>query len=99
MQFLFDISAFVTFLSILFAVIMWASVWQFQYPVPVAELARIFTIAFSLQLLIYMVFSVVAVDLYVRVYLVRLSIIVICLSQAIPISVAYLAWRKNTNEL
>ena len=99
MQFLFDISAFITFLSILFAVIMWASVWQLQYPVPVAELARIFTIAFSLQLLIYMVFSVIAVDVFVRVYLVRLSIIVICLSQAIPISVAYLAWRKNTNEL
>ena len=95
MQILFDLSAFITFISILFAVAMWASLWKLQFPVPVAELARIFTIAFCLQLLIYMVFSFLIVDVYVRVYLVRLSIVVICLSQAVPLFFSFHAWHKS----
>jgi hypothetical protein len=95
MQILFDLSAFVTFVAILFAVAMWATLWKSKFPVPVAELARIFTIAFCLQLLIYLFFSFFIVDIQVRMYLVRISIIVICLSQAVPLFVAYHAWRMG----
>lgn len=95
MQILFDLSAFITFVAILFAVTMWAALWKYNFPVPVAELARIFTIAFLLQLMIYLVFSFLIVDIQVRMYLVRMSIVVICLSQAVPLFVSFHAWHTG----
>ena len=97
MQILFDLSAFITFISILFAVTMWAALWKYNFPVPVAELARIFTIAFCIQLLIYAVFSFFIIDIEIRMYLVRVSIVVICISQAFPLLFAFHAWRKIKN--
>jgi hypothetical protein len=100
MPLFFDISAFLTTIAIAFAALMWASLWKYKYPVPSSEMARIFTIAFLLQLLIYTVFSFFVVDIQVRAYLVRASIVVICLSQSIPLWYSFHAWHKNRqNEL
>ena len=91
----FDFTAFLTALSIAFAALMWGTVWRFRYSVPVWDISRIFTIAFTFQLGIYIIFSVLLVDVYLRVYLVRLSIVVICLSQGIPLLAAYRVWTRN----
>lgn len=95
---LFDLAAFLVALSILYATVMWWMQWKCRYPVPIGQLGRIFAIAFSIQLLIYLVFSFVAVDIEIRSYLVRVSIIVICLSQALPLHVAYIAHKAFRNE-
>lgn len=91
-QFFFDVTAFLAALSILFAAVMWGSVWAKKYPVPIQDLARIFMTAFLIQLLLYTVFSFVIVNIQLRAYMVRTSIIVICLSQAIPLFYTYRAW-------
>ncbi len=87
-NFIFDVTALIVVFSIAYASIMWWLIWRFKYPVPIQNLAGIFTIAFLIQMTIYIVFSFMLVDIYIRVYLVRSSIIVICLSQAIPLTVA-----------
>lgn len=96
MQLIFDLNALLVALSILFAAWMWALVWRVRFPVPIWELARIFTIALSVQLLIYVVFSFLSIDVYLRVYLVRTSIIIVCLAQAIPLLSVYKAWKHET---
>ena len=96
MQFLFDVTAFVVALSILFATVMWATVWIVKFQVPIWDLAKIFMTAFGLQLLIYILFSFWLVDIQLRAQLVRVSIIVICQSQAIPLLFTYKAWKHGT---
>ncbi|RPI93049.1 MAG: hypothetical protein EHM40_11070 [Chloroflexi bacterium] len=86
---LFDLAAFVVALSIIYATAMWWIEWKYRYPIPIQNLARIFAIAFSIQGLIYLVFSFLLIDIELRSYLVRVSISVICLSQAIPLHMAY----------
>lgn len=93
MQFVFDVTALVVAMSILFAAWMWALEWKQKCPLPIWDLARIFAIAFTIQLCIYSIFSFVLVDIRLRVYLVRTSIIVICLSQAIPLWIAFKTWK------
>ena len=95
MELWFDMTAFVVMLSIVFAAAMWWMEWRYRYPVPVWDLARIFAIAFTVQGLIYLVFSFLLVNIELRSYMVRISIIVICLSQAVPLSYAYRLWRRN----
>lgn len=95
-SFAFDLSAFLTALSIFFAAWMWGTVWRYRYSVPIWDISRIFTIAFTLQLLIYIAFSFMIVNISLRVYLVRVSIVVICLAQAFPLLIAYRAWRHGT---
>ena len=95
MQFLFDITALVVALSILLATYMWGMVWIVKFPVPIWDLARIFMTAFGLQLLIYTFFSFWLVDIQLRAHMVRVSIIVICQSQAIPLLYAYKAWKHG----
>ena len=96
MQILFDVTAFLVASSIAYATAMWGSVWRLKYPVPLWDVSKIFTIAFSLQLLIYIIFSFIIVDIRLRIYLARFSIIVICLSQAIPLTIAYRVWKHES---
>lgn len=91
----FDVTAFVVALSILFAAWMWGLEWKLRYPIPIWEVARIFTIAFSVQLIIYVLFSFLLVDIQLRSYMVRTSIIVVCLAQAIPLWIAYRTWNHG----
>lgn len=93
--YLFDLSAFFTAASIFLAAIMWALLWRYKFAIPVWDVARIFSVAFTLQLLIYLVFSFLVVNIFLRAYLVRTSIVVICLSQAIPLLVAYRDWHHE----
>ena len=95
MQIVFDATALAVALSILFAAGMWYSVWKIRYPVPIWDVAKIFAVAFSLQLLIYSFFSFVLVDIQLRAYMVRTSIIVICLSQGIPLWITHKAWKHG----
>lgn len=95
LQFLFDLAAFVVALSVIYATVMWWIVWTYRYPVPIQNLARIFAIAFGIQGLIYLVFSILFIDIQLRSYLVRVSISTICLSQAIPLHISYKVWRDH----
>ena len=95
MQIAFDISAFLVAVSILFASVMWFTVWKIRYPVPIWDVAKIFAGAFSLQLLIYIFFSFMLIDIQLRAYMVRTSIIVICLSQGIPLWITHKAWKHG----
>lgn len=95
MKLIFDLNALFVVVALLFVVTMWAMVWKLKYPVPIWDVARIFTIAFSVQLAIYAVFSFVLIDVQLRVYMVRTTIIIICLSQAVPLLCAYLAWKHG----
>lgn len=98
MQFFFDITALLVALSILYASWMWYAVWRYRFPIPVWDVARIFAVAFSVQLVIYTFFSFFLIDIQLRAYMVRTSIIVICLSQAIPLTLAYRA-RENEQRI
>jgi hypothetical protein len=91
-HFVFDLSAFFTAISIAFAAWMWGTVWRYKYAVPIWDISRIFTVAFTFQLLIYIFFSFLLVDVTMRVYLVRVSIVVICLAQAVPLMATYRVW-------
>jgi hypothetical protein len=95
MQFFFDLTAFIVALAISFAGAMWASVWLIRYPVPIWDLAKIFAGAFVVQLLIYSGFSFIIVDIQLRSYMVRASIIVLCLSQAVPLLYVYRSWKHG----
>ena len=95
MQYLFDLNALLVAISIAYVTVMWASVWICKYPVPIWRLAWIFVFAFALQLFIYIVFSFILIDIQVRAYMVRTSIIVICLSQAIPLTIVYKACKNG----
>ena len=97
-ELLFDISAFFVAVAILFAIVMWCMVWKVRYPVPIWDVARIFSVAFSIQLVIYVIFSFILIDIQLRSYMVRTSIIVICLSQAIPLLIAYRAWKHGPGD-
>lgn len=96
MQLVFDAIAFLVALSILYAAVMWMTVWRIKYPVPLWDVARIFGVAFALQLLIYVIFSFLLIDISLRAYMVRASIIVICMSQAIPLTIAFKAWKHES---
>ena len=82
-------------IAILYAVVMWALRHRIAFPFPLSEAARIFSIAFGVQFLLYLVFSLYPIDIHVRSYIVRASIIVIALSQAIPLTVAYYAFTRT----
>ena len=92
-QIVFDGIAFTVATSIAFVAWMWWLVWLERFPVPIFEVAKIFAIAFSIQLLIYVTYTFFALDIQLRAHMVRASIVVICLSQAIPLFVAYRTWR------
>ncbi len=96
-QFLFDLAAFVVALSIIYATVMWWIEWKYRYQIPIESLSRIYAIAFSIQGAIYLVFSFIPIDIQLRSYLVRVSISTICLSQAIPLHLAYKVWRSNVH--
>lgn len=96
MKLFFDLSAFLVAIAIFYAAWMWMGVWRFKYPIPVWDVARIFAVAFSVQLVIYVVFSFVLIDIQLRAYMVRTSITVICLSQAIPLTLAFRAWKNGS---
>ena len=95
MQLAFDVSALIVVIALLFAIVMWCMVWRLKYPIPIWDVARIFSIAFSIQLAIYIVFSFVLIDIQLRAYMVRTSIIVICLSQGVPLLSAYNTWKHG----
>jgi len=95
MQLVFDPYALVVALSILAAAWMWGLEWRLRYPIPIWEMARIFMIALSIQFAIYSLFSFLLIDVQLRVYLVRTSIIVVCLAQAIPLFIAYRTWNHG----
>lgn len=95
MNIVFDINALLVDLAILFAIVMWGMVWKVKFTVPIVDVAKIFTVAFGMQLVIYSVFSFVLLDIQLRAYIVRTSIIVICLSQAIPLLIAYRTWKHG----
>lgn len=97
-QVVFDGIAFLVAVSIAFAVWMWWLVWKLRFPVPIFEVARIFAIAFAVQLAIYVTYSFLPLDVQLRAYIVRVSIVVICLSQAIPLAVAYRTWRSDRGQ-
>lgn len=88
MQWLFDLSALLVDLCIAYALVMWWLQHRLGFPFPVRTAARIFAVAFGVQFLFYLLFSFVAVDITLRQYLVRMSIVVVTLSQAIPLTVA-----------
>jgi hypothetical protein len=94
MKLFFDISALLVALSILSAAWMWWMVWRVKFPVPLWDVAHIFSVAFLFQLLIYISFSIILIDIQLRAYLVRTSIIIICLSQAIPLWSVYRSWKN-----
>jgi len=91
----FDVIAFFVTLSIFFAAGMWVMVWTVKFPLPIWDIAKIFVVAFTIQGFIYLTFSFIIIDILIRVYLVRASIIVICLSQAIPLLITYRAWKHE----
>lgn len=94
MQILFDFSALLVDVCILYAVVMWWMQHRFSFPFPIREASKIFAIAFSVQLIFYLLFSFFAIEVNVRMYLVRMSIVVVTLSQAIPLTVAFYAYRN-----
>ena len=94
MQYLFDASALLVDICILYVMVMWWLQHRLAFPFPVREAAKIFAIAFSLQLIFYLLFSFFAIEVNVRMYLVRMSIVVVTLSQAIPLTVAFYAYRN-----
>jgi hypothetical protein len=93
MQVAFDLAAFAVAVALGFVTLMWGLVWWKRFPVPIWDLARIFAAAFAFQLAIYLTYSFLLIDIQLRAYMVRISIIVICLSQGIPLWVAYRTWR------
>lgn len=92
-QIVFDGIALTVAISIAFVTWMWWLVWKLKFPVPIFEIARLFSYAFAIQFIIYVTYSFLFLDIQLRAYLVRVSIVVICLSQAIPLFVAYRTWR------
>ena len=96
MQYLFDITAFLVSIAIFYTASMWILLWRSKFPVPIWDMARIFAIAFSVQFLIYSIFSFVLIDPQLRAYVVRASVIVICMSQAIPLTFAFQAWKHES---
>lgn len=94
MQYLFDASALLVDICIFYVMVMWWLQHRLAFPFPVREAAKIFAIAFSLQFIFYLTFSIFAIEINVRAYLVRMSIIVVALSQAIPLTVAFYAYRN-----
>lgn len=92
---MFDGVALTVAISIAFVAWMWWLVWRERFPVPIFEVARIFAVAFSIQFVIYVTHAFLSMDFQLRAYFVRTSIVVICLSQAIPLFVAYRTWRHG----
>jgi|SRR5690606_33704131 len=92
-QIVFDGIALTVATSIAFVAWMWWLVWRERFPVPIFEVAKIFAIAFGFQFVIYVTYSFLSLDIQLRAHMVRVSIVVICLSQAIPLFVAYRTWR------
>lgn len=95
MRFIFDINALLVAIAILSAAWMWWLVWRIKYPLPLWDIGLLFAVAFLFQSLIYIVFSFLLLDYQLKIYLVRTSIIVICLSQAIPLWIAYRSWKHE----
>lgn len=94
-QIVFDGIALTVAISIAFVTWMWWLVWSKQFCVPIFSIARIFSIAFGIQFALYAAYSFFLVDIELRAITVRMSIIVICLAQAIPLWIAYRTWRLD----
>jgi len=62
MQILFDFSALLVDVCILYAVVMWLMQHRLSFPFPIREASKIFAIAFSVQLIFYLLFSFFAID-------------------------------------
>ena len=86
-----DVSPVLVDLCILYAVVMWWLQHRVGFMVPIREAAKIFASAFLVQFVFYLVFSIFPIAIEVRQYMVRMSIIVVALSQAIPLTVAFYA--------
>lgn len=96
MAFVIDLSAVVVDIAILYAAAMWMLRHRIAFPFPMTEASKIFAVAFSVQFLFYLVFAIYPVDIIVRQYFVRVSIIAVALAQAIPLTVAFhVYWNQQ----